>query len=187
MRILNSSIPKSIIVLISNIFTKLILSRTLKLTPMHIKNILVPHAGTLGGDKALSDAIHLAKITGATINILHVMETTPVPPKFIFSSTERKTIQSELKNAENSIKKGMDEELKNRVKICKSKRINANYKVTTGIPENEIIKFSKEKGIDLIIMSKRRKIPGIKNFLKLGSVSRKILEVSKCPVLVIDA
>jgi nucleotide-binding universal stress UspA family protein len=153
---------------------------------MHIKNILVPHAGTLGGDKALSDAIHLAKITGATINILHVVEPISGPPKFIFSSTERRTIQSELKNAENIVKKGMDEDLKDRVKICKSKNINANYKITTGIPENEIMKFSKEKGIDLIIMAKRRKIPRIKNFLKLGSVSRKILEVAKCPVLIID-
>jgi nucleotide-binding universal stress UspA family protein len=127
---------------------------------MHIKNILVPH--------------------------LHVVEPISGPPKFIFSSTERRTIQSELKNAENIVKKGMDEDLKDRVKICKSKNINANYKITTGIPENEIMKFSKEKGIDLIIMAKRRKIPRIKNFLKLGSVSRKILEVAKCPVLIID-
>jgi nucleotide-binding universal stress UspA family protein len=153
---------------------------------MHIKNILVPHAGTLGGDKALSDAIYIAKITGATINILHVVEPIPGPPKFIFSSTERRVIQSEFKNAENSVKKWLNEELKNRVKICKSKNINANYKVTTGIPENEIMKFAKEKDIDLIIMAKRRKIPGIKNFLKLGSVSRKILEVAKCPLLITD-
>jgi len=32
-------------------------------------------------------------------------------------------------------------ELENRVKICKSKKINANYKITTGIPEEEIINF----------------------------------------------
>jgi nucleotide-binding universal stress UspA family protein len=81
----------------------------------------------------------------------------------------------------------MNEELKARVKICKSKKINANYKIVIGIPEKEIMKFSKENDIDLIIMSKRRKIPGIKKFLNLGSVSRKILEVSKCPVLIIDA
>ena len=81
----------------------------------------------------------------------------------------------------------MSEELKNRVNICESKNINANFKVTTGIPEKEIIKFSKENNIDLIIMAKRRKIPGIKNFLKLGSVSRKILEVVKCPVSITEA
>jgi len=153
---------------------------------MHIKNILVPHAGTLGGDKALSDAIHIAKITGATINILHVVESIPGPPRFIFSSTERREIQSELRKAEKTVKKGMDQDLKDRVKICKSKNINANYKVINGIPEKEIMKFSKEKDIDLIIMAKRRKIPGIKNIFKLGSVSRKILEVAKCPVLITE-
>ena len=154
---------------------------------MRIRNILVPHAGTLGGDKALSNAIHIAKIAGATINILHVVEPMPEIPKLVFSSAERAAIKSKLKNAEDSIKKGMSEELKNRVNICESKNINANFKVTTGIPEKEIIKFSKENNIDLIIMAKRRKIPGIKNFLKLGSVSRKILEVAKCPVLITEA
>jgi len=153
---------------------------------MHIKNILVPHAGTLGGDKALSDAIHIAKISGATINILHVIEPIPQPPKFVFTASEREKIQSKLKNVEITIKNGISEELKDRVKICKSKKINANYKIMAGIPENEIINFSKKNDIDLIIMSKRRKIHGIKNLLKLGSVSRKILEVAKCPVLITE-
>ena len=153
---------------------------------MHIKNILVPHAGTLGGDKALSDAIHIAKMTGATINILHVIEPFSKPSKFLFTSTEQREIQSEQKDAINVIKKDMEDELKSRIKICKTKRINANYKVTTGIPEDEIMKFSKNHKIDLIIMAKRRKIPGVKGFFQLGSVSRKILEASKRPVLVVE-
>jgi len=153
---------------------------------MHIKNILVPHAGTLAGDKALSDAIHIAKITGATINILHVIEPFSDPPKLVFTSTERREIQSKLKDAGNVMKKGMEDELKSRIKICKSKNINANYKVTTGIPEDEIMKFLKNYNIDLIVMAKRRKVPGIKGFLQLGSVSRKILEAAKRPVLIVE-
>ena len=153
---------------------------------MHIKNILVPHAGTLGGDKALSNAIHIAKMSGATINILHVIEPIPQPPKFVFTSNERKEIQSKLKNVEKTIKNGISEELEDRVKICKSKKINANYKIESGIPEEEIINFTKKNDIDLIIMSKRRKIPGFKNLLNLGSVSRKILETAKCPVLITE-
>ena len=154
---------------------------------MHIKNILVPHAGTPGGDKALSDAIHLAKLTGATVNILHVIEALPQPPKFVFSSYEQKKIQSELKKTSKSIREGIEDELKERVKICKTKNVNANYKISTGLPEEEIMNFAKNQGIDLIIMAKRRKIPGVKGFLKLGSVSRKVLEVAKRPVLMIDA
>ena len=94
---------------------------------MHIKNILVPHAGTLAGDKALSDAIHIAKITGTTINILHVIEPFSDPPKLVFTSTERREIQSKSKDAINVMKKGMEDELESRIKICKSKSINANH------------------------------------------------------------
>ena len=153
---------------------------------MHIKNILVPHAGTMAGDKALSDAIHIAKITGATINILHVIEPFSDPPKLVFTSTERREIQSKSKDAINVMKKGMEDELENRIKICKSKNINANYKVIIGIPEDEIMKFSKNHNVDLIVMAKRRKVPGIKGFLQLGSVSRKILEAAKRPVLIVE-
>lgn len=153
---------------------------------MHIKNILVPHAGTLGGDRALSDAIHIAKMSGATINILHVIEPLPEPPKFVFSSIERKKIKTKLKNVKMNITRGICEELEDRVKICKSKKINANYKVVEGNPDVEIINFSKKNDIDMIIMSKRRKIPGLKNILNLGSVSHKILENAKCPVLITE-
>ena len=84
------------------------------------------------------------------------------------------------------MKKGMEDELESRIKICKSKSINANYKVTIGIPEDEIMKFSKNHNVDLIVMAKRRKVPGIKGFLQLGSVSRKILEAAKRPVLIVE-
>jgi nucleotide-binding universal stress UspA family protein len=36
-------------------------------------------------------------------------------------------------------------------------------------------------------MAKRRKLSGIKKLLSLGSVSRKIVEIGICPVLLIDA
>jgi nucleotide-binding universal stress UspA family protein len=36
-------------------------------------------------------------------------------------------------------------------------------------------------------MAKRRKLSGIKKLLSLGSVSRKIVELRACPVLLIDA
>jgi len=63
---------------------------------------LFHHAGTLGGNKALSNAIHIAKLSGVTINILHVIEPISQPPKFVFTS-ERNKIQSKLKNVEKTI------------------------------------------------------------------------------------
>jgi nucleotide-binding universal stress UspA family protein len=154
---------------------------------MQLKNILVPHAGTPGGDMALRKAIYFAKSSGATINILHVIEPIFRPPTFYFTKSESKFLQKEFGKQSGNIKTAMEKELKKRTQLCHSKNINATYKVTVGVPEEEIKKWAKYYDSDLIIMSKRRKIKGIKGVLKLGSVSRKILESVKRPVLLFDA
>ncbi|TFH00818.1 MAG: universal stress protein, partial [Nitrosopumilus sp.] len=56
-----------------------------------------------------------------------------------------------------------------------------------GSAAEEILKIVKNQKIDLIVMAKRRKLKGFKSLLSLGSVSRKIVENTSCPVLMIDA
>jgi len=155
----------------------------LKSFPVHIKNILVPHAGTILGDKALSYAIKIAKFSGATINILHSVESLPPP---MFTKKHDSQVQKEISQIEKSLSHDIKEELQKRVDYCKSKSINANQIVTKGRPEDAIIKYSKDHHIDLIIMAKRRKVPGIRGMLRLGSVSRKVLEISDRPILILE-
>jgi nucleotide-binding universal stress UspA family protein len=163
-----------------------IIQLRLKIFPVHIKNILVPHAGTTHGDKALSYAIKIAKHSGATINILHAVEPFPAPFPLIFSKNEGAWIRKELNQATQALVDDIKDELKKRVDFCKSKSINANYIVTKGRPEDEIINYARGHHVDLIVMTKRRKIPGVRGILKLGSVSRKIVEISNKPVLIIE-
>lgn len=157
----------------------------MKQFPVHIKNILVPHAGTTLGDKALSYAIKIARPAGATINILHAVEPLPGPP-MLFARKQDIQMQKELKGAEDALVEDIKEELYSRAEYCRKKSINANSIVVKGRPEDEILKHSKKHHIDLIVMAKRRKVPGIKGMLKLGSVSRKILEISDTPVLILE-
>lgn len=153
---------------------------------MHIKNILVPHAGTILGDKALSYAIKIAKPSGATINILHAVEPLPSPPSMIFARKQDIQMQAELARTEKALVEDIKEELQDRANYCRKKSINANSIIVKGRPEDEILKYSKKHHVDLIIMAKRRKIPGIRGMLKLGSVSRKITEISDTPVLIVE-
>ena len=157
----------------------------LKQFPVHIKNILVPHAGTVLGDKALSYAIKIAKPSGATINILHAVEPFPSSP-MIFAKKQDIQMQKELAQTEKALMQDIKEELQNRADYCRKKSINANSIVVKGRPEDEILKYSKKHHVDLIIMAKRRKVPGIRGMLRLGSVSRKILEISDKPVLILE-
>lgn len=158
----------------------------LKQFPVHIKNILVPHAGTILGDKALSYAIKIAKPSGATINILHAVEPLPSPPPMILAKKQDVQLKQEAAQVTESLVQDISEELRNRAEYCKKKSINANSIVVKGRPEDEILKFSKKHHIDLIIMAKRRKIPGIRGMLRLGSVSKKVLEISDRPVLILE-
>ena len=148
--------------------------------------ILVPHAGTSAGDKALKHALFVAKSSSAKIILLHVVEQIPRPMMFALSSSEQKKLLKSIRNADQDIKKGMISEMKKRVKICNENNIEASITVTIGSAADEILKIIKKQKVDLVVMAKRRKLKGLKSLLTLGSVSRKIVENTVCPVLLID-
>ena len=89
----------------------------------------------------------------------------------------------------------MDEKMKviikrlteNKERVRRGQGIDIDYEIVVGIPEDEIEKFVKNDNYYVIVMAIRRKLPGIKAVLKLGSVSRKILEKVSIPILLVDA
>ena len=150
------------------------------------KKILVPHAGTPAGDLALKHAIHLAKSSSSEIILLHVIEEFPHVPVFTLHTSQASKIKKEIAMVTKDMKSIMEKEMTKRVETCKKNEIKSHLKVITGLPAEEILKIVKNQKIDLIVMAKRRKLKGIKSLLSLGSVSRKIVESTSCPVLMID-
>jgi len=151
------------------------------------KKILVPHAGTAAGDKALKHAVHIAKSNSSEILILHVVEALQRPPTFALSGTESKALRKEFQKAAKHSVINSEKEMEAKIKHYKSQNIDITYKVVIGYADEIITKYIKNQKFDLIVMAKRRKLSGIKRLLSLGSVSRKIVEIGKCPVLLIDA
>jgi nucleotide-binding universal stress UspA family protein len=150
------------------------------------KNILVPHAGTPAGDLALEHAIHIAKSSKAEISILHVIEDFPHAPVFTLHASQASKIKKDLAEVAKEMKIVMEKEMEKRIETCKKNGIKSYLKVVTGSPTEEIMKIVKSQKTDLIVMAKRRKLKGIKGLLSLGSVSRKIVENTSCPVLMMD-
>ena len=149
------------------------------------KKILVPHAGTAAGNKALDHAREMAKKHGSRVTVLHVVENIPIPPSIGFSA-ERKKWAKELQAARRDLKIEMHEKLTKQASHLKKDDISVLIKVIHGYPDEEIIRIANENDYDLVIMAKRRKLPGLKAILKLGSISRKVLEKIHCPVMLID-
>ena len=148
-------------------------------------NILVPHAGTNAGDKALEHAKEIAKKHDAKITLLHIVENIPIPPSLTFNF-ERKELAKEIKHARSELKKEMHKSLDSKAKKLRNQGIATTIKVLHGYPDEEITRIANEQGYDIVVMAKRRKLPGLKAILQLGSVSRKVLERTSIPVLLID-
>lgn len=149
------------------------------------KKVLVPHAGSPADDKALEHVIKIAKGTIKELTILHVIEDIPMPPLLTLNFKEQKLV-NDIKNARGELKISMHKMLDVKVKTFQEQGIAASVKVLHGNPDEEIIRIIDDESYDLVVMAKRKKLPGIKGILKLGSVSRKILEKVSCPVLFID-
>lgn len=150
------------------------------------KTILVPHAGTPAGDLALKHAIHIAKSSSSKIIMLHVIEDFPHVPVFTLHASQITKIKRDLAQVTKEMKAAMEKEMIKRTETCKKNGINSDLKVLVGLPAEEILKIVKNQKIDLIVMAKRRKLKGIRGLLTLGSVSRKIVENTSCPVLMLD-
>ena len=151
------------------------------------KKILIPHAGTPAGDKALKHAVHIAKSDSSEILILHVVEALQRSPTFALSGLEGKALVRAFRKAAKQSVINREKEMEKKVEYYKLQNINIRYKVVVGFADEVIIRYIKNHKFDLIIMAKRRKLSGIKRLLSFGSVSRKIVEIGACPVLLIDA
>jgi len=151
------------------------------------KKILVPHAGTPAGDKALKHAVHIAKFDSSEILILHVVEALQTPPTFALSGLEAKALVREFRKAAKQSVINREKEMEKKVEYYKLQNINIRYKVVIGYADEVITRYVKNHKFDLIIMAKRRTLSGIKKLMSLGSVSRKTVEIGACPVLLIDA
>jgi len=148
--------------------------------------ILVPHGGTEAGNEAINHAIHAATRTSKII-ILHVVEAIQYPPSFALSSSERNSLLKSVDNVNEEMKKDMEQKMEKYSQQCRKKKINSRVQVKIGNASEIILDVIKKEKVNLVVMSKRRKLRGVKKLLSLGSVSRKIVENTSCPVLLIDA
>ena len=110
--------------------------------------ILVPHDGSQMSDKALAHAAYISKISGAQIDLVHVLEyVKDIPPSTILAligpDRPLDKAKEDLKIiAEAEARKMLEE----KVNICKEegKVDQVLYKIKTGKPVHEIVRIAEE-------------------------------------------
>ena len=142
------------------------------------KKILVPTDFSDDSDEALKQALELAKQYNSKVYLLHVVEpVTQCAGDYCLDTANLKQIEaSDIKHSENMMQRKLE-------KYRGIQGVEVISDIREGDPVDEIIKEQEERGVDLIVMPSHGKT----NFLKrlMGSISEKIMEEAKSPVLLV--
>lgn len=148
-----------------------------------ILKILAPHDGTEMSDKALEQAVEIAKAFNAHIILLHVLDQIPIPPSIMLGSDPilikraRRSVMRELEKGWNKLAEIKGHELE-------KDKVRTTSVCVVGTAADQILRYARTNKIDIIIMASAR-LKGLSKIKALGSVTRKVSEMADCPVLII--
>ena len=139
--------------------------------------ILVPTDFSPDSDKALKQALDIAKQNNAKVFLLHVIG------KHIQQSVDVYSIDYRVvQDMENQIKNSAIEKMEKQLaRFPQTKEIETASNIRNGVAYEEILKEQEEKNIDLIVLASLGRT-GLSKYL-LGNVARIILKEAKCHVL----
>ena len=144
------------------------------------KKILVPTDFSVFADKALKQAIDIAKQSKAKIFLFHVIDDGFQQCAEDYC-VEEEVVQKYYKDTMKNAKDKLHQEAK---KITdKHSSIEIVYNASRGIPYEEILKEQEKKGIDLIVIASHGKTGILENLM--GGVVDKVMKRAKCQVLLV--
>ena len=142
--------------------------------------ILVPTDFSEYSDRALRQALDIAKQYKAKVFLLHVIhgEGYLATADYAISTDVMQQINNAaLAQAQDSL----DKQIYSFPQAKETEEVEVVTKVRQGVPYEEILKEAKEQQIDLIVIASLGR-SGIAKYL-IGSVTRNVLKGAKCPVL----
>jgi nucleotide-binding universal stress UspA family protein len=149
---------------------------------------LVPHDGSELSDRALNKAIEFAKPLKSDIIILHILDDKLIPSEAIMNMLGKKssTVMDAKLQILNIVRIGAEQLLKDRTEKVRKSGINVRFIVGMGSPAEGVANVARNENVDLIIMGSKELEKENGNKLKaLGSVTRRVSEISDCPVMIV--
>ncbi|QIO23409.1 universal stress protein [Haloarcula sp. JP-L23] len=133
------------------------------------QRVLVPTDGSPGAERALAEGVDVAAATGATLHVLHVVETGSLGPD----------ARSVIRDSE--LDEHAHEILDSAVETAEESLDSVTGSVVYGTPHREIRAYVESEGVDLLVLGTQ----GQTNFswYALGGVSSKLVRSSPVPLL----
>jgi nucleotide-binding universal stress UspA family protein len=156
------------------------------------KKILVPYDISKPADKALEHALRLAKTSPneTEVIVLHIIQEIPIYPVIEHSIRSRKdgkpsVFQEHAQHVYSTMKNEVIRILDRKKREYEQRGLKKfKTEVVQGRPVDRILEYAESNGIELIIMGGTG-LSGVAKLVVLGSVSRGVLERSKCPVMIV--
>jgi universal stress protein A len=142
---------------------------------MEINKILVPVDFSDHSERALEEAIGLAKMFGAQLHLLHCYQIHPTaiaPYGIVVPET-----------FEHDVRMAALQRLSEWREKATAAGVRVQEQITAHFPAEEIPAMADRLGVDLIVMGTRG-LTGLKHVL-LGSVAERTIRVARCPVLTV--
>jgi nucleotide-binding universal stress UspA family protein len=149
-----------------------------------LTKILVPYDGSKYSVKALTRATELAHNLDSEIILFSVVNVGYISPPGLLGIIKSKKEKNAIKKWSKSVKTDTEKTLKIALKKCESKGISTSYVISEGEISSKILDFASKKKISLIVIGSHG-LHGIGKLKTLGSVSRRVSENAKCPVLIV--
>ena len=144
---------------------------------LHIQKILVPVDFSEGSVAALRCAAGLAQRTGASLTLLHVVDSLIAPMEDLnYTYVDSKALRA-------AVEKRANEKLSQLARKEIDPTAHASPLVRRGTTWEEIIETARRGGADLIVIGSHG-YSGLKRVL-LGSTAEKVVRHAGCPVLVV--
>jgi universal stress protein A len=142
--------------------------------------ILVPTDFSHPADKALGEALDIAKEYNASIHLLHV-----IPQELDYMcSVDYCVDASTMQELQEKVLPGAYQSLQKQVeKFPQSKNVEIVTEVRKGHPAEEILKAQEEKKVDLIVMAPLGRT-GLSKFF-VGNVTNNIVRSARCRILLV--
>jgi nucleotide-binding universal stress UspA family protein len=142
-----------------------------------LHKILVPTDFSKSSQNALSYAVAFAQKFGAAVHLLHVVQDLAlfIPEAMMVAPTGAPPVEQFHEAARAALQRVVSE--------LGVADVVIHPEVVEGVPYDTIIRFARERDIDLIVMGTHGHT-GLAHFL-LGSVSEKVVRRAPCPVLTV--
>lgn len=144
-----------------------------------VKKILVPIDASDYSLAAANYAIGFAKMSNASIVLIHVIERHPYYslPYYLTAGADQ-ALQKDIKKTAESWFAKIEE-------IAKKQNVNTKHDIILGSKSiiESIVSYAEDNKMDLIIMGTKG-ATGFKRLL-VGSVARGVMEHARCPVLLV--